>query len=104
MRLTVMKNTAKGLPSDPDLDRTLKDLESVKWYLWHGNVYRVLEMLDLIEGHLELFEDESVTARKLLRMVQEFVGYIEANYGFIPNYGECYRLHQMGFVPGLLEA
>ena len=91
MRLTVMKNTAKGLPPDPYLDSTWEDLESVKWYLWHGNIFRALEMLDLIAGHLEIFEDENGTARKLLRAVQEFVGYIEANHGFIPNYGERYR-------------
>jgi hypothetical protein len=91
MRLTVMKNTAKGLPPDPYLDTILGDLDSVKWYLWHGNVFRALEMLGLIEGHLEIFEEEDAVARKLLQAVQEFEGYIEVNHGFIPNYGERYR-------------
>jgi hypothetical protein len=54
MRLTVMKNTAKRLPPAPYLNATLEDLESVKLYFWHGNVFRALEMLDLIEGHLEI--------------------------------------------------
>lgn len=91
MRLTVMKNTAKGLPPDPYLDTILGDLDSVKWYLWHGNVFRALEMLGLIEGHLGIFEEEDAVARKLLQAVQEFEGYIEVNHGFIPNYGERYR-------------
>jgi hypothetical protein len=73
------------------LDTILDDLESVKWYLWHGNVFRALEMLDLIEDHLEIFEDENDVVHKLLRTVQEFVGYIDVNNGFIPNYGERYR-------------
>jgi hypothetical protein len=91
MRLTVMKNTAKGLPPDPYLNTISDDLESVKWYLWHGNVFRTLEMLDLIKDHLEIFEDEDDVVRKLLRTVQEFEGYIEMNQGYIPNYGERYR-------------
>ena len=36
-------------------------------------------------------QDENATARKLLRTVQGFVGYIETNQGFIPHYGERYR-------------
>lgn len=91
MRLTVMKNITTGLPSDPYLETILDDLESVKWYLWHGNVFRALEMLNLIEDHLEIFEDENDVVHKLLRTVQEFVGYIDVNNGFIPNYGERYR-------------
>ena len=86
-----MKNTANGLPPDPYLDTISDDLDSVKWYLWHGNVFRALETLDLIEDHLEIFEDENDVVRKLLRAVQEFEGYIEVNHGFIPNYGERYR-------------
>jgi len=50
MRLTVLNQTAKGLPERvgegedqyelrPDV---LKDLERIKWYLWHGNVFQAL--------------------------------------------------------------
>jgi hypothetical protein len=90
MRLTVMKNTANGLPPDPYLDATWEDLESVKWYLWHGNVFRAPEILGLIEEHLEIFEGKNDVVRKLLQTVQEFKGYIEVNHDFIPNYGERY--------------
>jgi hypothetical protein len=45
MRLTVLHQTAKGLPMTFDEDDqkyelrepTVKAIESIKWYLWHGN-------------------------------------------------------------------
>jgi hypothetical protein len=51
MRLTVMTNTAKSLPPLPtagqeqaegcvDRDQVAKDLERLKWLLWHGNTFR----------------------------------------------------------------
>jgi len=48
MRITVMTQMAKGVtfPDDwlvKDVDNTL---ESLKWYLWHGNVYRTLQEID----------------------------------------------------------
>lgn len=44
MRLTVMSQTAKGLnKKDTELDTDIpKELERIKWYLWHGNVFRHL--------------------------------------------------------------
>jgi hypothetical protein len=90
MRLTVMGNTAKGLPMQEELQYIAKDLERVKWYLWHGNVYRALEELHFVEMELELFEAEDEMVRKLYKMVQEFHHYISVNRDFIPNYGERY--------------
>jgi len=51
MRLTTMTQTAKGLPETIGegeetfqlRESVLKSLESTKWYLWHGNVFRALE-------------------------------------------------------------
>ena len=47
MRLTVLNQTAKGLQESVGegedqyelRTRVLKDLERIKWYLWHGNVF-----------------------------------------------------------------
>jgi hypothetical protein len=73
MRLTVLKQMAKGLPEivgDGDdqyelRPRVLKDLESLKWYLWHGNVFQGLNELQGLEMDLEgaTFEttDETVS-------------------------------------------
>ena len=101
MRLTVLTQTAKGLPEmvgegeGQQLLRSevLKALESIKWYLWHGNVFQALRHLQFVEMDLEgaAFENQEETTRKLLKAVEEFSTYIQRNRGFIPNYGERYR-------------
>ncbi|MGH3869415.1 MAG: hypothetical protein ACRDQ4_25580 [Pseudonocardiaceae bacterium] len=56
MRLTVMMNTAKSLPplltagqeraeGYVDRDQVAKDLERLKWLLWHGNTFRADQVL-----------------------------------------------------------
>jgi len=101
MRITVLKQTAKGLPikvGEGDEERELREtalklIESVKWYLWHGNVFQALEQLESLSMDLESadFESPSETTRKLLQAINEFHSYIERNRAFIPNYGERYR-------------
>ena len=99
MRLTTLTQTAKGLPATPSPEgRTLRDdvlreLERIKWFLWHGNVFQALQQLRFVEGDLEAtaYESDDAIAWKLCKAVQEFTTYIEHNGGFIPNYGERYR-------------
>src|SRR5215469_13364896 len=103
MRLTVMDQLAKGLATEqtegPETatEETLdavdigKQLERVKWFLWHGNVERALETIEDIEDALDLLSQEGESRRKLVKAVREFRGYIEANQSFIPNYGDRYR-------------
>jgi hypothetical protein len=101
MRLTVLHQTAKGLPMTFDDDDqkyelrepTLKAIESIKWYLWHGNTYEALEHLDTLEMNLDAADEgaKDSTTHKLLRAVEEFYAYIANNQTFIPNYGERYR-------------
>ena len=101
MRITVLKQTAKGLPikvGEGDEERELREtalklIESVKWYLWHGNVFQALKQLEFLEMDLESanFESPSETTRKLLQAINEFHTYIDRNRAFIPNYGERYR-------------
>jgi hypothetical protein len=71
----------------------LKDLESIKWYLWHGNVFKALDELQGLEMDLDAatFETKNEAARKLLKGVEELHSYVERNRQFIPNYGERYR-------------
>ena len=68
-----------------------KNLERLKWYLWHGNVYQVLKRIELLEWNLEEWEDHSEAAAKLLAAVQELGHYISLNRKAIPNYGDRYR-------------
>jgi hypothetical protein len=78
-------------------------LERLKWYLWHGNVFKALQGVQSVEMDLDaaVANDGHGTARKLLKAVEEFDTYIENNQGFIPNYGERCRYGERistGFV------
>jgi hypothetical protein len=109
MRLTVMGQQAKGLAlervsvepaGDDDEEEKVgqwdvpaleKQLESLKWHLWHGNVYRALQIIEDLECDLDSPAKRSERAKKLLKSASEFHHYIEANRAFIPNYGDRYR-------------
>ncbi len=114
MRLTVLGQMTRGLaaeqapspaPGDEGeerLDRAEpekpvdgaepeKPLERLKWHLWHGNVYRALQIIEDLEGDLEARDERSERAKKLLKAVREFRHYIAANRSSIPNYGDRYR-------------
>ncbi len=101
MRLTVLHQTAKGLPITFDYDNqtyplrepTLKAIESIKWYLWHGNTYEAIEHIDTLEMVLDTTDtgNKDSVVHKLLRAVIEFHTYITNNQAFITNYGERYR-------------
>jgi len=92
MRLTVMRQMAKGLGvAGIELrEIALKELERIKWFLWHGNVFRALETMDDLAMDLDI---EKPTAKEitLLKKLEEFETCIRNNAGFIPNYGEWWR-------------
>lgn len=107
MRITVMNQVAKGLSKrDPELRKyILKDLTSAKWYLWHGNVFKALELIEnLLDNTSVLAEHEKkpcLEAKKLSKMLEEFRTYISNNGAYIPNYGERWRYGEAistGFV------
>ena len=102
MRLTVMGQMVKGMmaalkPNDkrPEIATVLadleKNLESLKWNLWHGNVLHALQRIDDLNDDLEKLEEDSANKKKMRKAVKEFSSYIEANQAFIPNYGDRYR-------------
>ncbi len=94
MRLTVMSQMIKGLRSreHPELAaEALEELARLKWFLWHGNVFRALQTVDDLQIDLDNTEQPSIEQQKLLKMVTEFGGYIRANSAWIPNYGERFR-------------
>ena len=101
MRLTVLNQIGKGLPEkigegDDEYELrpgVLKDLESLKWYLWHGNVFQALKKLEGLEMDVEAvaFETKDEAARKFLKYIEELHTYVSRNQTFIPNYGERYR-------------
>ena len=92
MRITVMNQMAKGVnyPEDWLVEDIPTTLESIKWYLWHGNVFRALQEIEVLTDSLYL-EAMSPEQMKLLKKAEEFHTYIANNQPFIPNYGERYR-------------
>jgi hypothetical protein len=91
-RITVMRQMAKGLGVKGSQLRELamKELERIKWFLWHGNVFRALQTVQ--ELFMDLDTDEpGEKAAKLLKKLEEFETYIKNNADFIPNYGERWR-------------
>mgnify|MGYP003503494586 FL=1 len=108
MRLTVMKQMTKGMIRELAVQKKpqkeadesentdmpvqlLKQLESIKWHLWHGNVTEALALIYDVNVDLEIWEENPTNKKKLLKLVCEFENYIRANGAFIPNYGERYR-------------
>ncbi len=92
MRITVMNQMAKGLGNKASELRTEahKQLERLKWFLWHSNVFKALQVI----GDLDIdLDDDSCDEKqsKLLKTLREFQTYMENNASFIPNYGERYR-------------
>jgi hypothetical protein len=81
-RLTVMQQTAKGLPEtihDDEATYRLREpvgqqLERLKWSLWPGNVYKAFHKIAALAMDLDVAvaTTGAATARKLLKAVEEF--------------------------------
>ena len=74
MRITVMTQMAKSLRSRDKPDLTIEgtdELEGLKWFLWHGNVFRALQVVEDLEIDLDA-EHATPEQRKLLKAVTEF--------------------------------
>jgi hypothetical protein len=95
-------------------EKILKELERVKWFLWHGNVFRADETLtDLmfeVDGAIE--EDREarrpalLALKKLARALEEFGTYIDNNASGIVNYRErhwCGERISTGFVESTIN-
>jgi hypothetical protein len=92
MRITVMCQMARGLgpPGSKLRESALKELERIKWYLWHGNTFMAIETVSWLSDDI-FVEDLTEKHRKLIRKLEEFETYIRNNAALIPNYGERYR-------------
>jgi hypothetical protein len=93
MRLTVLNQMAKSVRSrdNPNLTMQLaEELERLKWYLWHGNLFLALQTITYVQLDADC-ADNSPEQRKLSKAVAEFGGYIRTNMTSIPNYGERFR-------------
>jgi hypothetical protein len=95
MRLTVFQQQTKTLqserPEEADGGEASKMLESIKHFLWHGNVCEALDRMFTLSINLDQLAPSSPAARKLRDGLGEFETYIRNNKDFIPNFGERYR-------------
>ena len=102
MRLTVMGQYAKGLDATQQKRKeTLKSLESIKHYLWHGNVIRARDKIEDLHSILDHEGIVGENSQKLRKALDEFDTYIVVNQPLIPNYDERWRNHEAiatGFV------
>ncbi|PZD70363.1 hypothetical protein C1752_13898 [Acaryochloris thomasi RCC1774] len=76
-------------------------LESIKWYLWHGNRFQAMQHIELLEMDAECLEIDYLKLSKMAKAIREFRVYIQNNLDFIVNYGERYRCGERistGFV------
>jgi hypothetical protein len=78
-------------PNGEEIQEVEENLDSLKWNLWHGNVYWALQVVERLEFDLEAIAEHSESAKKLLKAVYEFGQCIKANRVFIPNFGDRYR-------------
>ncbi len=89
IRITVLTQFAKELEkSDSDHGKQVRNnLESTKWYLWHGNVGNALDQL---EACYLICDDEAIryeNQMKFLKHLSEMETYIRNNRHLIANYG-----------------
>jgi hypothetical protein len=114
MRLTVLGQFVKGLriereareaevskkkkkrkeeeeDSYPSPDELEKQLERIKWYLWHGNVHDAISRLEELKDDLAWVEEANPSIQKLQQTVYDFHVYITNNQSFLVNYGDRYR-------------
>ncbi len=91
MRLTVLKQRARALSMLEGLPPLEEESERIKHYLWHGNVFKALGLLEGIAINVGCYEASDTVATRLAKKVEEFHHYIRVNQPFIPNYGERYR-------------
>jgi hypothetical protein len=91
MKITAMRQIAKGITNDDFKERMLQELKRIKWRLWHGHVSRALDCLDLIIEDCECEEEVDGRRDQLLKSLSAYRTYIFNNERFIPNYADRYR-------------
>ncbi|MXQ10588.1 ISKra4 family transposase [Microvirga makkahensis] len=93
MQITVLRQFAQGLVHhDKNAGTAVLDgLRRIKWFLWHGNIYRAREAIDDLVLDLEALDSCYPNLRKLRTTIRKFQLYITSNEASLINYGERYR-------------
>ena len=108
MRLTVLRQMTRSLPPRPagadnddddvpwipDPGQADRDLERAKHFLWHGNTFRAMQVLEDLRDDSEIAcasDSADDKQRAFFERLAEFCTYIGRNSEEIPNYGERHR-------------
>ena len=93
MRITVLGQFAKGVAQcDEEAGaRLTKELERIKWKLWHGNTIAAQDVIEDFEDELSELDVDYPNLRKFIVAAREFAVYIASNTASLINYGERYR-------------
>lgn len=95
MRVTKIKQMVKKFTSLRLLNAAESRMMSIKWLLWHGNVFEALRRLSWLSEDTTFYNPDETNHparfKKLQIAVDEFYTYIKNNKSFIPNYAERYR-------------
>lgn len=91
MKITVMRQIVKGL-AENYRDNLDKQLERIKWNIWHGNVAKALDKIEWFCEEIEYQDlDDENKKLSLQKWSEEFYTYIKSNQHLIPNYAERHR-------------
>ncbi len=84
-----------------------REVESVKWKLWHGKPDEAIFRLEDIEMLIYNFEENYPRFKSLEKHVSELIGYLRRKQHMIKNYGERWRAGQVistAFVESLVNS
>ena len=70
MRVTVLRQMAKGFQKIKEFDNLDKNLGRIKWFVWNGNVYMALQALNDLEDDLEDYRYENESDKKLNKLYE----------------------------------
>ncbi len=88
MKVTNLKQIAKGIAVEEQVNETLNSLDGVRHRLWHGYVNRAVDAINaLLEtcDHASAVDDAFC---RLHRKLSDFRTYIQNNRDFIPQYAD----------------
>jgi hypothetical protein len=89
MGLILLNQMRKSVLVEHKGEKFEGELERVKWFLWHSNVYKALQLLEWLDQDIDAEANDE--ARKVARTLHEFDHYIHANQSSIPNCDDRYR-------------